>query len=307
MPARSSPRAARREHQKQRAPAHELSLEVAEAKPFLKWAGGKWTLASQILPLLPPVAGRTYREPFLGGGAIYFKLRGSTPPSRAVLSDAQGDLVRTYEVVRDAPDALVERLEELGRQHSKRHFYDVRKRFNTPALGESVERAAWLIYLNKTCFNGLFRTNKSGEFNVPIGRFDNPRIVDEPRIRAASAALRGAHLATSGYDHLLEEAEPGDVVYLDPPYVPLSKTSSFAAYSLAFGPDEQAHLADTFRQLDARGCLLALSNSDTPDVRKLYKGFELTEIDAARSIGSRGESRVRVTELLVRNVKKYRG
>jgi len=282
------------------------SLEIAPAKPFLKWAGGKWTLASQILPLLPSVVGRTYREPFLGGGAIYFQLRGKTPPARARLSDAQGDLIGSYEVVRDDPEALIEQLETLGKAHSKRFFYEVRKRFNSTE-GDPFERAAWLIYLNKTCFNGLFRTNKSGEFNVPYGRFDKPRIIDAPRIRAASTALRGAIIRKSPYDEALEDAEKGDVIYLDPPYVPLSKTSSFAAYSLQFGPDEQARLAARFRELDKRGCQLALSNSDTQEVRELYAGYDITQIDAARSIGSRGHTRGRVTEVLVRNVKKYRG
>jgi DNA adenine methylase len=282
------------------------SLERIPAKPFVKWAGGKWSLLPQIAPLLPDVTGRTYREPFLGGGAVFFHLRGSSPPARAVLSDALTDLIGAYEAVRDQPERLVTELETLRDLHSKTHFYRVRDFFNARGKGEPVLRAAWLIYLNKTCFNGLFRTNRSGEFNVPIGRFTKPRIVDRSRLLAASAALQGIELLNQPFERLLHDAKKGDVIYLDPPYVPLSRTSNFAAYSLgAFGPEEQERLAEVFRKLDKRGCMLALSNSDTPEVRRLYQGFEIQPIRAARSIGSRGASRGTVTELLVRNPKRY--
>ena len=258
-------------------PGPRPSLERIPAKPFVKWAGGKWSLVPQIAPLLPDVTGRTYREPFLGGGAVFFFLRGAKPPARAVLSDALADLVGAYEAVRDQPERLLAELETLRDLHSKTHFYRVRDFFNAHGKDVPAERrAAWLIYLNKTCFNGLFRTNRSGEFNVPIGRFTKPRIVDRARITAASAALQGI------------------------------RTSNFAAYSLgAFGPEEQERLAAVFRKLDRRGCMLALSNSDTDEVRRLYQGFEIETIRAARSIGSRGASRDTVTELLVRNPKRY--
>ncbi len=288
-------------------PGPRPSLERIPAKPFVKWAGGKWSLVPQIAPLLPDVTGRTYREPFLGGGAVFFSLRGAKPPARAVLSDALADLVGAYEAVRDQPERLLAELETLRDLHSKTHFYRVRDFFNAHGKDVPAERrAAWLIYLNKTCFNGLFRTNRSGEFNVPIGRFTKPRIVDRARITAASAALQGIEIENRPFEHLLDEAKKGDVIYLDPPYVPLSRTSNFAAYSLgAFGPEEQERLAAVFRKLDRRGCMLALSNSDTDEVRRLYQGFEIETIRAARSIGSRGASRGTVTELLVRNPKRY--
>jgi DNA adenine methylase len=266
--------------------------------------------------LFPSLDRRTYREPFLGGGAMFFHLR----PRRAVLSDALADLITAYEVVRDAPDELLARLGELAIAHTHDHFYEVRERFNAgrhrPRTGARAtgraappaartERAAWLLYLNRTCYNGLFRTNQAGEFNVPLGRYREPRIADAGRILAASRALAGppaADLRRASFEVALRDAERGDFVYLDPPYVPLSPTSSFSAYSDgAFGPDDQARLAQCFRELDARGCLLALSNSDTPAVRALYRGFEITKVDAPRSISARGSARGSAPEVLVRN------
>lgn len=292
-------------------------------RPFLKWAGGKQALAPLLAPLFPSLERRTYREPFLGGGAMFFHLR----PKRAVLSDALADLIATYEVVRDAPDDLLERLGALEREHSDDRFYEVREQFNAgraasrhprsraaaaarprattsrrPSMHARAERAAWLLYLNRTCYNGLFRTNQAGEFNVPLGRYRDPRIADAERIMAASRALAGADLRHAPFEIALESAEKNDFVYLDPPYVPLSATSSFSAYADgAFDADDQARLAACFRELDARGCLLALSNSDTPTVRALYRGFEITEVAAPRSISARGSARGSAPEVLVRN------
>lgn len=284
----------------------DASLRADVAKPFLKWAGGKWSLAAEIAELLPcDLEARTYREPFVGGGALFFWLKKSRAPKKVVLTDTLGDLVNTYEVVRDDVEALLAKLEALRDAHSKEHFYEVRERFNSRKTGSRVERAAWLVYLNKTCFNGLFRTNRSGIFNVPFGRFVNPNIADHARLRAASKALAGVEIAQSKFDHLEKKAKKGNVIYLDPPYVPLSKTANFAAYDGAFGPEDQRRLADLFRELDARGCLLALSNSDTEEVRRLYKGFDIRPIRAARNISASGSTRAPVTELLVRNVKRY--
>jgi DNA adenine methylase len=228
-------------------------------------------------------------------------------PQRAFLGDALADLVTTYQVVQRHVDALVTRLEKLRATHSTEQFYAIRAAFNEQRDAPRVERAAWLVYLNKTCYNGLFRTNLSGAFNVPVGRYaSTPSIVDPPALRLAAAALAGAEIERAPFDHLLHVAGEGDVVYLDPPYVPLSKTSSFAAYSDgAFTLDDQARLAGVFRQLDARGCLLALSNSDTPEVRRLYEGFDLHPIIAPRAISAKAATRGDVTELLIRNKARY--
>ncbi|HVY45788.1 MAG TPA: DNA adenine methylase [Minicystis sp.] len=274
-----------------------------DAQPFLKWAGGKAAIAARIERLLPAdVRTRTYREPFLGGGAMFFHLQ----PERAVLSDALADLIATYEVVQTHVEALIRRLEQLDDAHDEAHYYAIRERFNRERGAPRVERAAWLVYLNRTCFNGLYRTNAKGEFNVPVGRYANPKVVDPPRLRVAAAVLARAELRTASYEALLDDAEPGDVVYLDPPYVPLSKTSNFSSYHEgAFTLADQARLAEVYRELDRRGCLLALSNSDTPAVRELYAGFDLCPILAPRAISSKASTRGDVTELLVRNVARW--
>jgi DNA adenine methylase len=273
------------------------------AHPFLKWAGGKWSIADRIERLLPhDVRDRVYREPFVGGGAMFFHLQ----PHRAVLSDSLKDLIETYRVVQLHVEALITRLSRLRDTHSTEQFYQIRTAFNEERSAPRVERAAWLIYLNKTCFNGLFRTNREGAFNVPVGRFTNPGILDATTLRLAAAALSDAELVHDTFDHLTAHAEPGDVIYFDPPYVPLSKTSSFCSYADgAFTLRDQARLADVFRALDDRGCLLALSNNDTPEVRRLYEGYDISPIIAPRAISSKASTRGEVTELLIRNVKKY--
>jgi len=275
------------------------------AHPFLKWAGGKWSIASRLERLLPhDVRDRVYREPFIGGGAMFFYLQ----PRRAVLSDSLRDLIDTYRVVQLHVESLITRLERLRDTHSTEQFYAVRAAFNEDKGASRIERAAWLVYLNKTCFNGLFRTNRDGAFNVPVGRFKNPGIVDPTTLRLAAAALSDVALVHDTFDHLVDHAEPGEVIYLDPPYVPLTKTSSFCAYADGgFSLRDQARLADVFRELDARGCLLALSNSDTPEVRRLYAGYDVAPIIAPRAISSKASTRGEVTELLIRNVSKYPG
>ena len=280
-----------------------LDDDRIEAHPFLKWAGGKAAIARRIAELLPRDArARVYREPFLGGGAMFFHLQ----PRQAFLSDTLAPLISAYEVVQRNVEALIRRLEELRASHSIEQFYEVRDRFNQERQASAVERAAWLIYLNKTCYNGLYRTNKAGEFNVPAGRFTNPGIVEPGRIRNAAAVLARAELSSASFEHLRDAAGPGDLVYFDPPYVPTSKTASFSSYAEgAFTEADQASLAALFRELDARGCLLALSNSDTPLVRELYAGFDLSPVIAPRAISAKPSTRGEVSELLVRNVQRY--
>lgn len=290
---------------------HSAAVQVREegekswvdASPFLKWAGGKSAIADRIHSLMPrDVRDRVYREPFLGGGAMFFYLQ----PEKAFLSDAVKSLIHTYKTVQKQVELLIHRLEKLRVNHSDEHFYEIRNRFNQERNAEMLDRAAWLIYLNKTCFNGLFRTNKSGEFNVPVGKFVNPRVVDPERLRVSSGLLSRAKIKHATFDHLVDDAEPDDMIYLDPPYDPISKTSSFAGYAEGgFGREDQERLAETFRLLDERGCVLALSNSDTPFVRKLYAGYDLCPIIAPRAISAKSATRGEVTELLIRNLEKY--
>lgn len=274
-----------------------------DASPFLKWAGGKSAIAERIHSLLPPdVRERVYREPFLGGGAMFFYLQ----PQKAFLSDTVRSLIDTYKTVQKQVEVLIHRLHKLRDDHSEEHFYKIRERFNQERSAEVLDRAAWLIYLNKTCFNGLFRTNKSGEFNVPFGRFANPRVVDPEKLRVASGLLDRAKIKHATFDALVDDAEPDDMIYLDPPYDPISKTSSFAGYAEGgFGREDQERLAEMFRLLDDRRCLLALSNSDTEFVRKLYAGFDISPIIAPRAISSKSATRGEVSELLIRNHTKY--
>lgn len=274
-----------------------------EASPFLKWAGGKSAIAERIRSLLPSDAReRVYREPFLGGGAMFFYLQ----PQKAILSDTVKSLIDTYKMVQKQVELLIHRLEKLRVDHNDDHFYKIRDRFNRERSAEVLDRAAWLIYLNKTCYNGLFRTNRSGEFNVPVGRFANPRVVDPEKLRVASGLLSRAKLKHATFDELVRDAEPDDLIYLDPPYDPISKTSSFAGYAEGgFGREDQERLAETFRLLDERRCILALSNSDTELVRKLYAGFDFCPIIAPRAISSKSATRGEVSELLIRNVSRY--
>jgi DNA adenine methylase len=274
-----------------------------EAQPFLKWAGGKGAIAAQIEKLLPRDArGRMYREPFLGGGAMYFHLQ----PERAALSDVLTDLVTAYQVVQTHVDALITRLVALRETHSEAQYYAIRERYNAEKDADRIERAAWLVYLNKTCFNGLYRTNSKGVFNVPVGRYTNPQIVDPTKMRVASAVLGRAEIKAAPFQHLLEVAEPGDLIYFDPPYVPTSRSSSFSGYHEGvFTIDDQIRLAEVFEKLDERGCLLALSNSDTDATRDLYKRFDVHRILAPRAISSKASTRGEVHEVLVRNVARY--
>lgn len=273
------------------------------AQPFLKWAGGKWAIAPRIAHLLPKDARRrVYREPFLGGGAMFFYLE----PERAHLSDAVEDLIHAYRTVCEHVGPLIKRLTALRDKHDADHFYEIRRRFNEEKSAPPLDRAAWLIYLNKTCYNGLFRTNKSGGFNVPAGRFKNPGIVDPDKLRLASAMLARAEIEHKPFTHLLDVAQPGDLIYLDPPYVPTSRTASFSSYSDGnFTEADHEELAHVYRALDARGCLLALSNSNTELVRKLYAGFDMTPIIAPRAISAKATTRGEVEELLIRNKSRY--
>ena len=268
----------------------------------MKWAGGKRRLLKDLSPLIPEHFGE-YHEPFVGGGALFFNLasrRNPEPEPWATLSDANRRLVRTYRAVRDAPDRLLERLAQLATDHDKEHFYTIRA-LDPDAFADDVEVAAWFIYLNKTAFNGLYRVNRKGRFNVPIGRYDRPNICDPAAIRSASTALQGAKIHNEGFEKVLERASPGDVVYFDPPYVPASKTASFTDYTRdGFTLDDQARLRDVAAELKLRGVRVILSNSDVPVVRDLYRsGFDMSTVSCGRSINSKASARGRVGELLI--------
>jgi DNA adenine methylase len=274
-------------------------------RPFLKWAGGKQRLLKHYRRLLPERA-KTYHEPFVGSGALFFYLRAADFARRYRLHDVNEELINTYVVVRDHLDALIEALAEHQRQHSPDYYYQVRAwdREAGWAARSSVERAARMIYLNKTCYNGLWRVNRKGYFNVPIGRYRRPNILDRPRLHAASDALQGVEIEVERFETVVERAVAGDFIYFDPPYVPLTSTANFTDYYAGgFGQAEQEALAAIYRRLDAKGCRVMLSNSDTDLVRALYcnEAYQIIPVQARRAINSQAGKRGPVSEVVVLN------
>ncbi len=276
------------------------------ARPFLKWAGGKGKLAPTILSAAPPAMAR-YIEPFAGAGAVFFAVEEARTGTPALLADANAELIETYTVLRDELAALDGALARLAAEYAagdgeERGAMYYRVRASQPST--PAGRAARFIFLNRTCYNGLFRVNASGGFNVPHGRYKNPRIHDGALLAACSAALQRAELRVADFAGICEEARPGDFVYLDPPYQPLSVTANFTGYTRAdFGPADQRRLRDAFEDLSRRDVAAMLSNSDHEFIRGLYSGlgYRLVTVPMARAINSRGSARAPVPELLVDN------
>jgi len=266
--------------------------------PFLKWAGGKGRLLGQLRPLLPPGIERMrHVEPFLGGGALFF----DQCPARALLCDVNPALIEAYQAVRDDVEGLIGELGALAAEHSAAGYYRVRERYNQRSAAP-LGQAAMFVYLNKTCFNGLHRVNRRGEFNVPAGRYENPRILHQDALRAASLTLASAEIRCEGFEGLLESARPGDFIYFDPPYEPVSETARFTSYARdGFGQREQVRLRDVFRELDRRGARVMLSNSDVPFIRDIFRGYRLDLVAAPRAINCNGRGRGLVSEVVVRN------
>lgn len=272
--------------------------QVMAARPFIKWAGGKSRLIEQYKPFLPTTFDR-YHEPFLGGAALFFHLAPQlhAQGKKAYLSDLNPELVNVYQCVRDRVEALIKTLANHQEKHSKTYYYAIRAELKT----EPVARAARFIYLNKTCYNGLYRENSKGLFNVPIGRYKNPNICAPELLRPASAALQIAEISERPFAKVLDYATNSrDFVYFDPPYHPLSETSKFTAYSrYRFAAEEQASLRDIIIQLAAQNVQVLASNSDCPFIRELYADFQVETITAARSINSKASKRGKITEVLL--------
>lgn len=277
------------------------------AKPFLKWAGGKARLAPLVAERAPERIGR-YHEPFLGGGAVFFALREAGRFADAALADGNAELIAAYEAVRDDVEGVIAALEPLAARYLeteplRRAFVYSDVRDQRPRL--PARKAARLLFLNKTCFNGLYRVNRKGRFNVPHGRYDQPAILDAERLRDAARALAGAELRAEDFEAACARAEPGDFVYLDPPYQPLSATSAFTQYTSAdFGFADQRRLRDAFDALTERGVPALLSNSAHPDVEALYRGYGIERVPMGRSINSNGAGRKSIDELLIGNLER---
>jgi DNA adenine methylase len=258
--------------------------------------GGKTKLLPELVARAPERFDRYY-EPFAGGAALFFRLA----PRRAVLADSNADLIALYTAIASDAGAVIRRLEEHRAAHCEAHYYATRARWNEHhATWPEAERAAAFIYLNKTCFNGLWRVNRAGDFNVPIGRYTDPPICVPDALRAAQNVLARAQLRHADYKAAVADMKPNDFVYFDPPYDPVTTTSNFTSYTAgAFSPDDQRDLARVARELVARGCMVMLSNSDTPFVRGLYKGFRVERVRCPRAINSNAAKRGDVDELII--------
>ena len=273
--------------------------EVTFLRPFVKWAGGKSQLLQQYKSFYPKQASfDRYVEPFLGSGAVFFHITGLLRPSQALLWDTNAELIDAFLAVRDELGPLIDLLRQHRQKHCESYYYEVR----TQSPQTRAARAARLIYLNKAGFNGLYRVNSRGLFNVPFGHRINPRILDEPMLHAASKALQKTELRARDFRDLCTVARKGDFIYFDPPYHPVSATAHFTSYtSDSFGEKDQRDLANLYADLDRRGCRLMLSNSDTPLVRDLYADFHIHGVSARRMINSDGKKRGPVSEVVVLN------
>ncbi len=278
----------------------ELFADVAlraKPKPFVKWAGGKRQIVDKLIDRVPKAFNK-YIEPFLGGGALLFALL----PKKAVVGDINEELINAYRVIRDNVEDLIHLLKDHERKHSREHYYKIRSLDRNKLT--DTQRAARFIYLNRTCYNGLYRENSRGEFNVPIGNYKNPTVCDEENLKAISEYLNTAEITIlcGDYKDTLEFARPGDFIYLDPPYVPSSETANFTKYTrYDFRIKDQEELASIFKELDNLGCFVMLTNSDTELVRKLYKGFKIEVVETNRFINSVAHRRKHHRDLIVRN------
>jgi len=283
----------------------QLYRQIATApKPFVKWAGGK----RQLIPILNenlPKSFGTYYEPFLGGGALLFHMLTERNAQKCSISDLNSDLVLTYITIRDRIDELISSLrnhEKNYQKDSKTYYYSVRE--SNPR--SEIEKTSRLLFLNRTCFNGLYRVNSKGKFNVPLGRYTNPNIVNEDNLRSVSAILHSSKVAIKcrDFESVLRDAKKGDLVYFDPPYQPVSDTANFTSYTnKSFTYDDLHRLSELCLKLDSKGCKVLLSNSDSEEVAKIFsdKPWKINKIQANRSINSNSKKRTGHFELLIKN------
>jgi DNA adenine methylase len=278
-------------------------------QPFLKWAGGKSQLLQQFDSLFPSTFNQ-YIEPFLGGGAVFFYLYSKDRIKKAVLLDSNRELIYCYKTIKNNLVRLISRLKNHKRRYQQlqeEYYYHIRnrirnnlKRWNNLSVSN---RSAITIFLNKTCFNGLYRVNRDNQFNVPVGRYNNPEIYDPDNLKAVNQALKIAKIKDAcDFSECLKYARKDDFVYLDPPYNPLNGTSNFTSYTKqGFGEREQIRLSEVFRKLDKRRCMVMLSNSDTDFIKKLYNGYRIETVKAVRAINCKSAGRGRINELVVLN------
>ncbi len=268
-----------------------------ETSPIVKWVGGKRQLMFELLKNMPENYNR-YFEPFIGGGALFFELQ----PDNAYISDMNEELINLYKVVRDNVEELIIDLQK--HDISKEYFIEIRNIDRTEEYKNwsNVKKASRFIYLNRTCFNGMYRVNSKGEFNVPFGHYKNPRILDENNLINCSNLLQRTEIRHADFLEILKKVKKGDFVYFDPPYVPLSETSSFTSYTKdGFDLDMQFKLRGVCDELDSMGVKFLLSNSDTKLVNELYENYNIKKVFASRQINANADGRGKITEVLVRN------
>lgn len=268
-----------------------------ETYPIVKWVGGKRQLMFELLKNMPENYNR-YFEPFIGGGALFFELQ----PDNAYISDLNEELINLYKVVRDNVEELITDLQK--HDISKEYFIEIRNIDRTEEYKNwsNVKKASRFIYLNRTCFNGMYRVNSKGEFNVPFGYYKNPRILDENNLINCSNLFQRTEIRHADFSEILKKVKKGDFVYFDPPYVPLSETSSFTSYTKdGFDLDMQFKLRDVCDELDSIGVKFLLSNSDTKLVSELYENYNIKKVFASRQINANADGRGKITEVLVRN------
>lgn len=290
-----------------------------ETKPFVKWAGGKRQLLPIIIKNLPKelIENRikTYIEPFVGGGAVFFYIVENYKLDRIILNDKNEELIDVYRVIQNNVDALIDELRKVEKEYlsldengRKAYFYEKRDQYNSNKK-DRILTAVNFIFLNRTCFNGLYRVNKKGEFNVPYGRYKNPTILDEENLRNVSICLKNVELHSGDFEEIENYVDDKSFIYLDPPYRPLDATSNFTSYDKGeFNDDDQKRLAAFYRLLNEKGAKLMLSNSDPKNIDEkddffdeLYKGFNIKRVYANRMINSNGKGRGKINELLITN------
>ena len=278
-------------------------IVLSEPKPFVKWAGGKRQLMSELEKNFPTKFG-TYLEPFLGGGAVMFDLLTKEHNLKCNVSDLNSDLVLSYVTIRDRLEKLIESLENHSKNYHKDstgYYYEVRNQ----EPKNQIEKVSRLLFLNKTCFNGLYRVNSKGKFNVPLGRYTNPNIVNKENLQAVSKTLQSPKIKIScrDFSSIIKDAKKGDFVYFDPPYQPVSDTANFTSYTHRdFTEDDLERLADLANQLNSKGCNVMLSNSNSKTVKKLFSsGWKIKEIKANRAINSNSQKRTGHKEIIIKN------
>ena len=279
-------------------------IAVSEPKPFVKWVGGKRQLMQELENNLPKQFG-TYHEPFLGGGAVMFNLLSKEPRLPCNVSDFNSDLILAYVTIRDKLGKLIESLENHSKNYHKdsvEYYYEVRKQ----EPKQQIEKVSRLLFLNKTCFNGLYRVNKKGQFNVPLGRYTNPNIVNKENLTEVSKILQSKKIKIScrDFEAVLDDAKKDDLVYFDPPYQPVSSTANFTSYTHRdFTEDDLERLADLGDQLNSKGCHVLLSNSNSKIVKDVFskKYWKISSIDANRAINSNAQKRTGHKEIIIKN------